>query len=161
MKQMLGDHLVAPLVHHFRRRHTLHGAAITGWEERGAQHYRNFEIFVSVGRAMVRVFMNDLVAYETEVSNIDIARNEVHRSACGMLRTIFGILEVQAASAIQRECHVQQRRPTINVKWIFSRSRRNDLESRESIEPVFRVGSSKHLPIHPEVFPWKFFQSGS
>ena len=93
--------------------------------------------------------MHDLVAYGAEVSNIDIARNEVHRSACGMLRTIFGILEVQAASAIQRDGHVQQRRPTINVKWIFGRSRRNYLEGRESTEPI-----------RPEVFPWKFLQSG-
>ena len=113
MKQMLHDHLVAPLVHHFRRRHTLHGSAISGWEERGAQHYSNFEIFVSFGPAMVRVFMHDLVAYGAEVSNIDIARNEVHRSAFGMLGAIFGILEVQAVSAIQRDGHVQQRRPTI------------------------------------------------
>ena len=83
--QMLRNNGVAHFVNQLRPRHPVHGSGSGRWEERGTQHYHHFEMLVIFAPTMVVVFVNDLVGYRAEVSNIDIARSEVDRIACSIV----------------------------------------------------------------------------
>ena len=82
---MLRDNGVALFVNQLRPRHPVHVSGSGRWEERGTQHYRHFETLVIFAPTMVVVFMNDLVGYRSEASNLDIARSEVNRIACSIV----------------------------------------------------------------------------
>ena len=107
---------------------------------------------MSFGPTLTRWLVRDLVAYGAKVSNVNIARHEVDRT---WARTPW---KLQATLAIHRDAHVQQRRPTIKVKRTLSRRCRKDLDCREWIDPLVRVGIQKLLPIRPELFLFIFRQ---